>query len=467
MNIINQKVKLFPFAFKGTSSKQNFETKPVEENNKLENDMVKMSELGKYQINFQGGTFKLNPTDRLFISALATAFGLAADVVDKIKNVVADYLKTNNYNSMSDIGGENNINQQCDLTNEINNVIKLKGKDYERLVGKVIDRCDEGDNYFPYDDSEEVDLEEVLKQTFKNEIKKNKENDEYFIKSIAFTFGFNEKEQKALQDIFTQYMKEFNIRTLKNLEGIDKINETSVIIEAISREFDLSDEDETLITFELTRRIYANEDNYIPVIHPLDRNTETSTRDAKVLWEALSKYNLSQNNFEMLHLAMKQDAYENGFTSIFETFRDSKNQRFFTNRILGFDNFKDIKNDLLIDLFDAAKNIEKITSKLDSLDKMHSNKYIRHCAIVYTLDKDFNFSKTDIKVLKKYFLSKTLDLDNNNDIWKAAYELPDLINLPPSAGNKIAEVIKKVNEIPDDELLGYGLEYCRMIMSKK
>lgn len=465
MNKINQFTIAMPYSFKANKVNKNNEINA--ETAKISQDLNKMSVLGKSQINFRGGSFKLDPNDRLFVGAIATAFGLSASVVDKVKGVISDYLVSNNYKSMSDIGGEENIDRQCDLTEKINDVINLDDRNYERLVGKVIDRCDEGDNYFPSEDTDELVTTNIIQNAFADLRKKIIENDERLIKSIAATLELNSEESRKLYKFIDDYMKEANLKSFKEFGNEDKIGENAMLIEKISQEFNLSEDDETLIEIEMTRRIFANENDYMPIIHPLDRNNKFASKDGQILYKILGNYNIKQNDAEKLHFAMKCDAYENSFKSIFETFKDNKYSRFNTNFILNSNTFKEIKEDILIDLFSCAKKFEQMSAEIDISNQQHNDRYSQHCAALCLLDEKFNFTEEQIKELKIYFREQEIDMNNSKDIWKAAYEIPDLFNFPLNSSTLIAKILRSINLMDKEELDGYHFKYCQMIMSKR
>lgn len=466
MNKINQLVIATTCAFKANNKvSKNNETNS--ETAKISQDLNSMAVLGKSQINFRGGGFKLDPNDRLFIGAIAATFGLSSAILDKVKNVVADYLKDNNYKSMSDIGGEENIDQQCELTDKINEVIKLDNKDYERLVSKIIDRCDEGDNYFPSDDSNEIDMEELLRSAIKNNVEKGKENDEKFINTLVRVLNLDEEKQIKLRNIINESLEHYNLKSLQNFRD-NEDNILAYISEQIETGLNLTENEGTAVTLELINRIYMGS-KYEPQATKLDMDLELSSRDSKVYSQVAKNYDIAYEESYQLNRAMKRDAEKRNYKSILELFSTLSNIEEFTetNKILDSIMSQDEKFNFIIDMHCAAANAEHLVSASDEEDDVAYINYSKCSAVVCALDDELNLSGTKMKDLKKYLTTQKFNFEDEKDIFRVAYELTDNELIPSADFDKVVEIIKNVNSFSEEDLIGSNIRYCDKIIQKR
>ncbi len=452
------------FANVNTYASQNFKIKdnntPEELPENLQRDLNKMSVLGKSQIQFKGKSFKLNKDDLLFAGSIAAAFGLSADILNKVKDTIANFLQSNNYTSMSDIGGEENMDLQCDLTEKINDIIDLDDENYEILVNKIVDRCDSEFGYDP--DFSETDN---FEQSIKNTIKKSKENDEKFIQSLILTFELNPEEQQNLRNIISDALKEHNLPSLKALTRDISFKITDEILDKITESLNLSLGQEGLLTAELERRIAFDDTQYTPKINPLDRNIEKSIKEAAAINKITSKYDIAPFDTDRLIVALKNDAYKNGFTSIFDLFNGQNIENYTeTNSVLSSRDFEQVKTDLLIDFHITAKNQTNIYNQMEKESHERALQYLKNCAIICILDDTFNFSQADLQKLQAYFKAVKPDLKTENNIWKTAYEISEIFKI---SGTETAKLIKKACEISEEELQDYNIKYAYKLIDKK
>ncbi len=132
--------------------------------------------LGKTQITFKGNKFNLNKKDILFISSLASTLGISASQIEKIKDIVSNFLQEKNFSSMGDFGGEEHIDEQSELEERISKSLNIENDSTKRefIAGKIIDRCDEGENYYPSSETLEDYISEI--EALKKELKENIKN---------------------------------------------------------------------------------------------------------------------------------------------------------------------------------------------------------------------------------------------------------------------------------------------------
>lgn len=458
---INPAIQNYSTGYKKFSMQQS-SIAPNEENpEKLNDDLGKLSQIGKSQINFRAGGFRLHKYDAMFVGALGAAFGLTASSLDKVKDTIAEFLKSNNLSSMGDLGGEDNIDKQCELTDKINDVINLDENDYEALVSKVIHRCDSDVVYDPDDDYIER-MSFNLEKSIKDGITRIKQNDEKFINAIILTFDLNTEQQACLRNI----IKSHDLPTLKSLAGEDSFEKVSELLDDIAEQLNLTLGQEALLTAEFTRRLAANESDYKPKINPMDRNIQQSLKDSAALSKILENYNMTIKDVDDLLIAMKQEAYENGFSSIFDLFADGQDIKHFkaVNDVLNSERFADDKFDILIDLHIAAQDLSSISKQVKQDESDGEGRFLRNCAVMCMLDDKVDFSKEELLKLKSYLKSSKLDVRKENDLWKAAYEISEMFNI---SGADVEKAIREANKIPEENLQDYNFEFAHKIIDKK
>lgn len=458
---INPAIQNYSIGYKNFSMQQSSTVSNEENPEKLNDDLGKLSQIGKSQINFRAGGFRLHKYDAMFVGALGAAFGLTASSLDKVKDAIADFLKSNNLSSMGDLGGEDNIDKQCELTDKINDVINLNENDYEMLVNKVIHRCDSDVVYDPDDDYiEKMSLN--LEKSIKDGITRIKQNDEKFINAIILTFDLNTEQQTRLRNI----IKSHDLPTLKSLSGEDSFEKVSELLDDIAEQLNLTLDQETLLAAELVRRLAANESDYKPKMNPMDRNMQQSLKDSAALSKILENYNMTIKDVEDLLIAMKQDAYENGFSSIFDLFSDGQDIKHFkaVNDVLNSERFADDKFDILIDLHIAAKDLSSISKQVKQDESDGERRFLRNCAVICMLDDKVDFSKEELLKLKSYLKSSKLDVRKENDLWKAAYEISEMFNI---LGADVEKAIREANKVSKKELDFYNFSFCDKLVHKK
>lgn len=462
MNIINPHVKVCSLSYQGIIAPKNVNAKAVTDNNKkLENDMSKMSELGKTQINFKG-KFKLNKTDLAFLGTLAATLGLSLEHFDRMKNTVSDFLKTNGMTSMDDLRGEENLEKQCQLTEKINEDLQLDDEGLDLLVTKVIERCE---NQFGYDEDELMLYN--IERAIKTGLNKQKDNDEKFINALVTVLGLSREQETVLRKIIDENLKENNLISLQRL-GENEDNISAVIAEQIEKQLHLTENEGLLVAMELVNRS-AMGDNYEPQITPLDLNTEICHRDSVAYNDVIRKYTDSIPHIEKLHLAMKHDAAKVNYDSIFKLFDSNSNFDHLreTNTVLDSMISGDEKFDFIMDMYLAAQNLESVQTKLMTENDEVSDNIFKQYATVCFLDDEYNLSERDLRNLKKYLRTQKVNFEDKKSIYKIAYELTENDSFPRFTFDKIVEIMNRANNIPHEELLQYNFLYCQKIMDKR
>ena len=429
---------------------------------KQEYELQKLANLNKGLISFKG--FSLDDFDREFLGELSQNFNVSKDDSKKLEKILKDFLKENDFTSIADMAGDDFSYEQSQLLDRFNSVLKLEDEDYQDLVDMIIAYSDSS-----FDDEDDIDnlLDfELFDNIAKDVIAQIKKNDIACLDSICETFGFNDEQKKRLYDIVYKTLHEDKLMSIKSLENEDNVEIDAIIQERIAQEFNLSEDESLIVSNAFTQRIFSNESSYIPLTNPLDRNIERCSKDNTIFNRILSNYDLSTYDENRLHAAMKHDAYNAGFESIFELFNRNNNFTEFkeTNKVLNSENFLQLKNDLLIDFNIANKNQAKILENVRQQGAERGNLYKKTIAVICNLNEKIDLSEEDIKKIK-YYLMKSKD-DFGTNPAKAAYELSEIINKENSF-DKIHATIKEISVIPDDNLKDYGFEYCNLIISKK
>ena len=440
---------------------------------KLADELTYKAELAKSQINFRSSKgFNLNKKDLLFLSTLTSAFGLSISYLDKAKQVLSDFLSGNNFKSMNDLAGKNYTAEHVELADKLRTAMELEDNKTNDKLSFILDmlneRCEAGDNYFPesynYKEAEKIKNEEraLIKKGIARYVQREKDNDRKLIDVLSTTFGLNDSEQVRLKEIIDSFLNENKAVSLKQFGGIDYAEDIAILAGNISQEFNLNEYENLLISSEIINRIMSGS-KYIARLNPLDRNEEISQRDKAVFMEILSNYNIDMRTQEILYLAMKDDAYKNGYNSIFELFNKENEIGKFTatNSILDSFKLSRYKTDLLIDFHIALKNSETIHEKHRAKEYAASARYTKQSAIICLIAKQYDLTSSGIEKLINYFKTQNLDYSKANDRWKAAYDISDLLNIN---GKQVNSIINKTNSMEEDELDEYNFKLSRLIM---
>ena len=268
-----------------------------------------------------------------------------------------------------------------------------------------------------------------------------------------------------MRNIISDALKEHNLPSLKALTRDISFKITDEILDKITESLNLSLGQEGLLTAELERRIAFDDTQYTPKINPLDRNIEKSIKEAAAINKITSKYDIAPFDTDRLIVALKNDAYKNGFTSIFDLFNGQNIENYTeTNSVLSSRDFEQVKTDLLIDFHITAKNQTNIYNQMEKESHERALQYLKNCAIICILDDTFNFSQADLQKLQAYFKAVKPDLKTENNIWKTAYEISEIFKI---SGTETAKLIKKACEISEEELQDYNIKYAYKLIDKK
>lgn len=444
------------------------QTEKKQPEQKLENDLIKSAELGKSQINFRGKFFNLNKNDLLFLSTIISGLGLSAAYSDKLKETLSNFLTKNNFKSMSDITSDEHISEQCKLADDLIKALGIDENDEEKvpyLVNRIIERCDSGEEYSPADN---IDFIDIMFKSVKEEepflfetLKQLKEDDNKLIETIKTTFNLDEKQTKRLNKIIQNTLEDFGYFSLKQLNPEENIEDIGILSDNITDEFKLNEHESLLLSSEILKRIMAIK--YTPSINPLDRDKEQTQKDRTIFQQVLNKYNIPPAYYNILYREMKQDAYEAGYSSTLDIFKQGKDITSYkrTDAILKSPEFRDIRTDLIIDFNIAVKNEDAITEEAKMKAEKDMERYKKETVLLSLINEQHNLSMDDINNLRGYFSEKKYDYES--DLWKAAYEISEKLNLKTKV---IADIIQKINAMDKEEIEMGNFDFIKVLKEK-
>ena len=444
------------------------QTEKKQPEQKLENDLIKSAELGKSQINFRGKFFNLNKNDLLFLSTIISGLGLSAAYSDKLKETLSNFLTKNNFKSMSDITSDEHISEQCKLADDLIKALGIDENDEEKvpyLVNRIIERCDSGEEYSPADN---IDFIDIMFKSVKEEepflfetLKQLKEDDNKLIETIKTTFNLDEKQTKRLNKIIQNTLEDFGYFSLKQLNPEENIEDIGILSDNITDEFKLNEHESLLLSSEILKRIMAIK--YTPSINPLDRDKEQTQKDRTIFQQVLNKYNIPPAYYNILYREMKQDAYEAGYSSTLDIFKQGKDITSYkrTDAILKSPEFRDIRTDLIIDFNIAVKNEDAITEEAKMKAEKDMERYKKETVLLSLINEQHNLSMDDINNLRGYFSEKKYDYES--DLWKAAYEISEKLNLKTKV---IADIIQKINAMDKEEIEMGNFDFIKDLKEK-
>ena len=444
------------------------QTEKKQPEQKLENDLIKSAELGKSQINFRGKLFNLNKNDLLFLSTIISGLGLSAAYSDKLKETLSNFLTKNNFKSMSDITSDEHISEQCKLADDLIKALGIDENDEEKvpyLVNRIIERCDSGEEYSPADN---IDFIDIMFKSVKEEepflfetLKQLKEDDNKLIETIKTTFNLDEKQTKRLNEIIQNTLEDFGYFSLKQLNPEENIEDIGILADNITDEFKLNEHESLLLSSEILKRIMAIK--YTPSINPLDRDKEQTQKDRTIFQHVLNKYNIPPAYYNILYREMKQDAYEAGYSSTLDIFKQGKDITSYkrTDALLKSPEFRDIRTDLIIDFNIAVKNESDVTEEAKMKAEKDMERYKKETVLLSLINEQHNLSMDDINNLRGYFSEKKYDYES--DLWKAAYEISEKLNLKTKV---IADIIQKINAMDKEEIEMGNFDFIKVLKEK-
>lgn len=439
-----------------------------DDNSKISNELQQLAEIGKSQINFRGKFFQLNQRDLMFLNGLVAVFGLSAVTFDKLKMALTEYLQENKFSSMEDFAGDEHIDEQANLTEKLNDILKLDGDDYNILNYRIIERCDAEEDYIPGEyDEMMISLDKSMTNIGQTIRDIETKNDKKMLDAFVEAFALDSEEAIRLNEIVQDVLDENDLVMLRELNELGYVEVQAAMLEQIRNEFALPEDAIEAMLSEFMNRFLLQGADYTPHITSLDLNQELLMTDKTILNDIFKKYNLSPKNSENLHYAMKIDTLNNGLESVFELFDKDNNAKYpETLKVLNSDEFIDIKDDLMIDFHVAVKNKEKILDKIEDDNKEQVDYTLKISAMISALNSLHDFSKEEIEQFQKYFEANKLDFNDKKQLWKSAYEYIEQSGINDIKESDFVQKAEEINNCSPDELMGYHFAYLKIFKNK-
>ena len=280
--------------------------------------------------------------------------------------------------------------------------------------------------------------------------------DNNFIKGIAKVFRLNKDEEQKTEQILKDFLSEFNFKELADMRSDDPIaysNESAYLIENITKDLDLTDYENTVLTDLETEHIdygdITNINNYFGenLIHKYKY-----TRDFTPLKHLLThKYNTDTDSVYNIFEYLKNCAFAKNCESIYDLFnkenRNTNSQ--IINNLRGKkygDLNSDQKTDLLLDLI-------KLSSKTtgERLEGINRREDLEICedfegsiSLANIIAKNFDIEINDelLNILDKR-KTNTERSKNGKSAIEVAFTIAEEYKLPGNAARKIANMIEE------------------------
>ncbi len=385
-------------------------------------ELSSMSEItGRSLINFKSA--QLHKLDKVFINNIATELKFSKENITQFTQILSDFLKKGCYKSLGDIAGEENIDIQCDFIDEFIEKFKISDdKIREYFIDEFTNRCDDKDNYTPSSfanfNKENIRFENL----FINTIDTLRNDTDKFNNIIAVNIGLNKEQSDEFKSIVSDYLKSNNMLSLRAMKGDDYLNEQSELVSILSAKFDLTENEEDILSTEMINFIYSKAGNYIPVTTYIDK-------DFDIFNAICEKNNIDEQARMEIFINLKDVALKNNASNLFEIF---------TNPNINDKYISSLPIDFLIDLSTSSKNNLKI-KKHPQRDKFYNN--LRDNIILENLQEKYNLSQTALENIQKEISKRRSDNTEIKSIEQLAYEIADKYNLNSGAEKEIKNII--------------------------
>lgn len=426
-----------------------------------------------------------NIHDKAFVDTLAKDLKLGEDTAKSLKNTIWDFLHSNKLKSLTDIGGEEMIEEQSRLADKITNNIKIPEDKREFIVTELIKRCDEGDNYIP-GGLKEFEEMHALEESFANIFKLGKKSpvcgslfsvqaDKEMYNHLAKVLRLSPEEGLEFKQTIKEFLKDNNLSSIEDLGGFDGILKQSELAELLTNKFELGDAESIAVIAELTTRANSFKGlDYIPMANifvkdaePLEKlikdggyNYEVKPSGIKFGTHVLPGIKFSDELFQV----MSEEAKVKGLKNIFEIFMPENNPiNSATYKYINSSKLSENeKTNLFIDLYDIAKNPEEYINKVPT--KPLSDIFYSGISCDLMADKIAEKFKLDscYKEGVREYLAKLCPSHvpggENASPTKIAYELSEKYNLPIGAEKELTKIIKDVQGTKKSSLDKYAID---------
>jgi len=408
--------------------------------------------VGRSMVSFQGRIPLLDKLDMKLLENLAEEFKLPKDKLKGLQESVVNFLKENKLKSLGEIDGEENFDADMEIHSLIREYLEkhssYKDSDRDYLASELVNRCDLGDDYVPQTKAE------FLKgyNSFANLIKVaiNNSGEKKFVNAISYIFELPKESTQKAEKIITDFMKENNLKSLRELEADEGMNLQAVLFERLTKDLDLSDTESDLLGIELSNWIYSEAGHYKPMISKLDMGVDAFNH-------ACDKLNLDDAVRKDLFWAMKDEAAAFGYKNIFECFH--KNPDFASSevsRILDSIENSEIRTNLSIELASYADDARRAALNLPkhaATEAFYDG--IADDVASDALKKEFSLSRDVLKEIKAQITSRHPEYISGGEgksTEQIAFEIADKYSLPSGAEKTIKNILSETDNMSPEEL---------------
>ena len=278
------------------------------------------------------------------------------------------------------------------------------------------------------------------------------ESDNNFAECVGKIYRLNDDEVKSVKNVIGNFLNKNNFKKISDMQSDDIFefaNESAYLTEKLSNMLNLSDFEDTTLTFLITAQI--NEGDI----------SELCTRDGKTIVEdnkytkdftpiegILNRADIDDfDTISGIHRHLAEIASKKDYDSIFEMFTP-KNAGVGRSALDKFSGElgKDKVIDIFLDFVELApkSDEERIEGLNIKKERERIEDGVQVCAIAYNISKKFGI-EVDERLLELLDSRKTdteLHKDGKSDI-EVAYRISDEYNLPENSTDEILKIIEK------------------------
>ena len=406
--------------------------------------------------------------DKAFVDILAKDLQLTKESAIKLKNVVWNYLRENKIDSLSDIGGEDFIEEQTVLQRKIISNLGLSEDTSEFICYEVVKRCDEGNKYIPGGLSGLKKEQEIENFLFSHDIKGYfkellvQDADNKFYEYISKALRLSPKENYEFRKTIENFLQDNKVKSLDEFSGEEWMEEQAELVDLLTNKFDLNEAEKSAVQWEIISRCF-DKSEYNPTAMPYVKdciplrkiledggyNHKTGGLDSEVTF------------FDEIYRLMTKEADSKNYENIFEIFKSENNPinsetfKFIQNSKLS----KDESIDLLLDLEKVSQNPEEYALTVpkhpvsdDFYGSLCTDIMAETIAEKYCLG---DFLCEDMKKILAKLGPEHVEGSQNCDIRQIAYEIANKYGLPGGAEKDLINIINQVKSKSIKELDAY------------
>ena len=428
--------------------------------------------LGCDSVSFSGNsqTNVKNECDRAFVYILSNDFKLNEQQTADLEKILSDFLKEKNIQSLTDMSGSGFMDKQVDLQKRISQKFSLPEELSEYLMDEIARRCDSEENYIPYGLKRFRMLDDCIRDFIGNghlnvgfckDRSMNADDDFYsFVKRVLRLSSIKGYE---FREFVENYIEENNLGSITNLfNNKDLEEEQKNLMVYIENEFDLSDYESYVIDSEFRNRAQTdvNSEHYYPLFSVYSKDVLLYR---KIIEDGGYNYDIGNKDFRLLLLSiMEDDAEKNKCRTLFDflklknEFENSNALRFIMSSKLS----EEQKSNLIIDLVDAANNVDKYEEQMPK--HPHRDAYIIYgrakiakdtIISILGINEYTDMGEDIIQILMNVYSQKVAD--KKDLMARIAFDISDKYSFPGGAEKEIIKIINDVQKLSPYEVEEY------------